>query len=205
MAITRQLIFAITPGENGRRDECFSLAFGDVADGNSSGEAFTCGVMPPSKGSGISIMQETVFLGTTSGAALTFQAFKDTLALDGSTAIRGRAITHRIDPDARADSSARRSVTQKEYENLNFNGTSPMERGATIQYCRDTYPLRDATVEWNPFGGSSTDTLLSFEKRLANWVNIKIEDSSTSVGVPLLPPFSIEYISDGEEREGADS
>lgn len=199
---TRQLIFGIDPK---RRGLACTLAFAAIPDGNSEGKAFTCGVVPPARGTGINIMQESMFLGTTSGVGETFQALKDDVALDGDEPVAARLISHRIDPDARADSDQALQATQKQYLTLNFNGVSPRESGATIKYSKDSDPVTDPVTTWYDFIGAVDDTLLHFKKTSANWINLLIEDSSTVYNQPMLPPFSIEYQSDGEEREGGDS
>lgn len=204
MGITRQLIFAIDPYSNEQYINTFSFA--DVPDGNSSSKAFTCGLVPHSRTSGVSLMQESAFLGTTSGVGLTFQAFKDTLSKDGTSDVTATVVFQRIDPDARADitrhDSDGRNVTQKRFLNINFSLPSPYESGFAIDYCLDGDPTTGDPVTWKNFLGTAGNSKLSFDGALGTFFYLRIIDTSMRYNVIGVPPFSLEYISEGPEREG---
>lgn len=193
--ITRQFCFGINP-ESG---EANLYEWADVPDGNSSAKAFTCGVVPPCKGAGINAFQETVFLGTTSGVGKTFQTFKDRVALDGTQPITATAITHRIDPDAREDGPYGKATTMKRYESIQWAGKNPAESGAHVYYARNSDPLVAAT--WTELAGDVTDSLVTFVKGLAQWVNLKIVDATTNINTVILPPFGVNYTTIGDGRD----
>lgn len=195
--ITRQFCFGINP-ETG---EANLYAWEDVPDGNSTGKAFTCGVIPPSKGAGINAFQETAFLGTTSGVGKTFQTFMDGIAMDGSQPIVSTAITHRIDPDARDDGPYGKATTLKRYENIQWAGKNPAEYGATVSYAKNSDPATDASVTWTEFAGNAADSILTFVKGLAQWMNLKITDSSININTVILPPFGVNYTTVGDQRD----
>lgn len=200
MSLTRQLIFGIDP----YRQEGYiqTLSFEDVPDANTSSKAFTCGLVPNSRSSGASLLQETMFLGTTSAVGKTYQALKDTLSLDGSMASTATWVSQRIDPEARADSRNVRMVTQKRWLSVTFNGESVLRDGVSIQYCLDGDPLSGDPITWRDFVGSEGDRKLYFDGARSHWIHIKVVDESTTFNEIVIPPFSVEYISDGTEREG---
>lgn len=202
MGITRQLIFGIDP--YGTEPLIQTLEFSDVVDANTEGKAFTCGIVPKGRSYGVSLIQEAMFLGTTSFVGKTYHALMDTLAQDGTEAVTATAVTQRIDPDARIDSSRRNPlrVTKKRFLTINFNGKSPLRTGVSIQYCLDGDPISGDAVTWIDFLGNVGDTKLSFDGALGNYIHIRLVDSSNKYHESVLPPFSIEYISEGEEREG---
>lgn len=204
MAITRQLIFGIDP--YGREPYIQTFAFADVPDANEDSKAFTCGVVPHSRSSGVSLMQESVFLGTTSAVGKTFQAFRDTVAQDGSSTVTAMAVTQRLDPDARldtgSDSTQAKRVTKKRFINVNFSGQSPLRSDVEISYCLDGDPLSGDPVVWRDFLADEGDTKLSFDGALGTFCHIKIVDESTTYNEVVFPPFCLEYISEGTEREG---
>ena len=194
MAIARQLILGIDPA-NG---ESFTVAFADVPDGNTEQKFFLCGYCPPQKGLGISVMQESVFLGTSQPVGRTYQAFLDALSLDDLTPITGRVVTHRIDPEARADANALKNATTKRYLKLILGGDNPMQANeATIEWLKDEDPLGPMAT-WQPIAGDADDTVLHFESGLANFIHLKIEDASMVVNRIVLPPFSIGFYSIGD-------
>lgn len=193
VSITRQLILGVDPVSG----NSFTLAFGDIPDGNMLDKGFLCGYCPPQKSGGVSIMQECVFLGTTAGTGQTFAAFRDDLALDGTTPIKGRVITHRIDPDARADVNQVKMSTTKRYLKLILGGKNPMQNGATIQWLKDVDPF-DPMAMWQNIAGDTDDTVLLFETGIANFIHLKLEDSSPVVNEVVLPPLAIGYYPIGD-------
>lgn len=195
--ITRQFCFGINPDTG----EANLYEWTDVPDGNSTGKAFTCGVVPPSKGAGINAFQETVFLGTSSGVGKTLQAFVDGVAMDGSQAIVATAITHRIDPDAREDGPTGKATTIKRYESIQWAGKNPAENGAVVSYAKNADPVNDASVTWTPLAGDSDDSLVTFNKGLAQWMNLKITDSTTNINTVILPPFGVNYTTIDKGRD----
>jgi hypothetical protein len=202
MGTTRQLIFGIDP--YGNEPLIQTLEFAQVPDANLTGKAFTCGVVPKARSSGVSLMQETVFLGTTSAVGKTFQALVDTLAEDDGETVTATAVTQRIDPDARADGSNFQSVTQKRYLTINFNGNSVIRTGASASYCLDGDPISGDPLTWVNFLGTTGDTKLSFDGAKGNFAHLRFIDASNSYHEVAVPPFCVEYISEGVEREGRD-
>lgn len=203
MGITRQLIFGIDPYSSEQRIS--TLSFADVPDANTTSKAFTCGLVPHSRSSGVSLMQETMFLGTTSAVGKTFQALKDTLSMDGAMAVTATAVTQRIDPEARADDSGRnapRDVTQKRFLNLNFSVTSPFRDGMSISYCLDGDPISGDPVTWKDFLGTEGDTKISFDGARGNFCNLRFVDTSVRYNEIAVPAFALNYVPEGAEREG---
>jgi hypothetical protein len=194
---TRQLCFGIDPYTG----EANLYEWIDVPDSNASAKSFTCGVVPAAKGAGINAMQETVFLGTTSAAAQTFQSFVDTVAMDGSQHIVGSAITHRIDPDCREDGPYGKSATAKRYESVQWCGKNPKENGAAVYFAKDSDPVNDPMVSWTELAGAADDSIATFESGLAQWVNLKIVDSTANIGTVILPPFAVNYTTVGTGRD----
>lgn len=207
MGITRNFIFAIDPylpqGDLGP-GLCSTLSFTAVPDGNDSEKSFSCGYAPLTRGSGVSIAQETLFIGTNAEAGYTYQTLKDNLTQDGSNPVVAEFITRRLDPDSRPGSGNRESST-KRYENLDFNGPSILELGGSIYWTKDCNPIRDNTVSWKEFTYNSGDTGLYFEKGLGNWVHIKGVCSGASAGDILLSAFTLRYRYVGRGIEGRDS
>lgn len=203
MAVTRQLIFGIDPYTNEQYINTFSFA--DVPDSNALSKAFTCGLVPNSRTSGVSLMQESVFLGTTSAVGVTYQAYKDTIGTDGTTGVTATAVFQRIDPEARADVPAMRAarqVTQKRFLSLDFASPTTYQDDVQVSYCQDGDPTTGDPITWKDFLGTIGDTKLSFDGCRANFIYIRVIDTSVRYNVLGVTPFSIEYISDGEEREG---
>lgn len=199
---TRQIIFGIDP--RGSDPITFTLVFADIPDGNEDLKAFTCGYRPPTKGAGSSIAQESIFLGTTADAGLTFQALKDDKTQDGTTPIVARAITQRIDPDARPDANIARSKTTKRFLQVAFNGKAPDELGLDVYYAKDSDPLKDPSVNWIAATGAAGDTQLEIEDGVADWLNLKFETTVSNVDDEIVSAFDVVYYGTGS-REGRDS
>lgn len=199
MSITRQLIFGIDPYASEAYLSTYSFA--DIPDANTTALAFTCGFVPSSKSSGASLVQETIWLGTTSGIAKTYRAFDDALATDGSTTVTATAITQRLDPDARVDSKNPKLVSQKRYLTVNFNGPSPLRTGVTMQLCVGGNPISGDPVTWLSLVGKAGDTLFYCESARGGYVHLKFTDASTRYNEVVIPPYGLAYEDDGPERE----
>ena len=199
---TRQIIFGIDP--RGSDPLTFTLVFDDIQDGNEDLKAFTCGYYPPTKGAGSSLAQESIFLGTTTDAGLTFQALRDDKTQDGTTAITARAITQRIDPDARPDANIARSKSTKRFLQIAFNGKAPSDLGLDVYYAKDSDPIKDPAVTWIEATSATGDTQLEFEDGLADWLNLKFETTVSNVDDEIISAFDVIYYGTGS-REGRDS
>lgn len=204
MASTRQLIIGVDP-DKGIAE---TLSFTEISDGNNMGKCFTCGVLPDARGSGSNFMQETVFLGTSSAAGITLQAFKDTLAMDGSTAVTGTIVTHRLDPLARMDARVGgklRQVTMKKYLSLEWAGTNPQADGRAVQFCKNVDPIGGGTFVWENLQGGDSDTVMQFLEGLAQWIHLRIVDSTNIANQVVMPPFGLVYNNLGDGRERSDT
>lgn len=207
MGVTRVLIFAIDPyQEQGNLGPglCTTISYADVPDGNDTEKAFTCAYVPPSKGLGVSIAQETMFLGTTSAAGKMYQTLDRRLSLDGSTAITYDVITARVDPDNSSDSSSRESTT-KRYDVLDFNGPSFLDFSGTGYWAKDCNPVEDASVTWKTFQHQAGKTGLYFESGLANWIHVRATGSSPNSGSTVFSGFTVRYRHIGKGVEGRES
>jgi hypothetical protein len=189
MATTRQLIFGIDPKEG--LAEFFS--FTAVPDGNVDQKAFTCAFVPPARGVGIVLMQESVFIGGNVGAGITLQAFQDSLGLDGANPIKAQFVSARLDPEIRADANQVRRKVSKRYDKLTWNGNSPVMRGCVVSWARDVDPINDPAVVWTSFATDPARSRVQFESGLAEWIHLWLVDETTDVGVVALPGFMIEY------------
>lgn len=199
---TRQIVFGIDP--RGSDPLTFMLVFADIPDGNEDLKAFTCGYYPPTKGAGSSLAQETVFLGTTADAGITIQALRDDKTQDGTTPIVARAITQRIDPDARPDANIARSKSTKRFLQIAFNGKAPSDIGLAVYYAKDGDPIKDPAVNWIEATGASGDTQLEMEDGLADWLNFKFETTVSNVDDEIVSAFDVVYYTIGS-KEGRDS
>lgn len=200
MGTTRQLIFAINP--YGDDEYMTTISFAQVPDANLTSKAFTCGLVQNGSTSGATLMQETVWLGTTDAVGKTFQAFDSSLAEDDGETVTAMAVTQRLDPDARADSKNPRFVSQKRYLTLNAHGKPLKRSGVTVQACVDGDPLSGDSLTWVDLQGDNDDQLLYFEGARGNFIHLKIVDSSNTHSEVAIPAFSIAYNPDGPEREG---
>lgn len=207
MGVTRNFIFAIDPYKEQSglgAGVCSSISFTAVPDGNDTEKAFTCGYAPPTRGSGVSISQETLFLGTNTEAGKMYQTLSENLSQDGTASIAWEFITARIDPDSRPDSGSRESST-KRYEGLDFNGPSLLEHTAQAFWTKDCNPIEDSSVTWKEFSYDSGDTGLYFESGLANWVHLKGTGSGTASRETMLSGFTVRYRHVGKGAEGRES
>lgn len=190
MATTRQIIFGIDP----RQGLAQFLSFAQVPDGNASEKAFTCAFVPPARSSGTTLMQESVFIGGNTGAGITLRALQDTLALDGTDPITAQWVSARIDPEVRADANQVRRKIAKRYDKLSWNGENPELRGdTTVQWAKDIDPINSPTVNWMSFSGVPARSRVQFPSGLAEWIHLRIVDTSTVTGLISVPPFMIEY------------
>lgn len=199
MAVTRQLIFVISPKDG----VVNTYSFSGIDDANNEGKAFTCGYVPGARGSGSTLMQDLMFLGTTSAAGKTYRTFDDSLGLDGSDTIRSEFITARIDPDNRENFGGRDSTT-KRYEWVDLNGPNLAEIGGDIYWVSDTDPVNDPNLIWTEFNINSGDTRGYFESGLANHVHLRGVHTGTDQGKVHLSGFAIHYITVAR-GEGRDS
>ena len=201
MGITRQYIFGIDP----KGGVCQTFGYAQVPDANTSGKAITCAHYPAAKGSGVSLMQETLFFGTTSAVGKMFQTFKDSQSLDGTEAIEGEFITARLDPDNRADGGPNRGrdSTQKRFYFVNHNSPTMIDRGGTLYWTKDVDPLTDSMVVWTEFQANEGDTKFYFEKGNANWIHLRGVHDGVSSNSVHLSGFALNYdtISRGEGRD----
>lgn len=201
MGVSRQLILCIDP----RSDAINTISFSSVPDGNSSGKIFTCAYVPPAKGSGISITQETMFIGAVSEVGTMFQALKQDVAMDGASNVVSEFITQRLDPDNRIESGRRRSNSTKRYLSVQFNGTIPGEKGVELSWLKDTDPIESNSVSWTTFATNTGDTLVEFESGLADWVHLRGVHNGATGNEVHLDNFSLHFVRVGEGREGRDS
>lgn len=199
MAITRQLVFCIDP----KSGVACTFSYADIPDANDSSKAITCAHVPAARGSGISVMQESMFFGTTSAVGKTFQTLRDTLAKDGTEDISAEFITSRVDPDNRSDERTQREPTTKRYEWLIFNGPHPVEKGGNLYWTKDVDPIRDSLVTWNQFSMDAGDSTTYFESGLAEWVHLRGVFSAIQNNEIHLSGFGVQYntVRSGENRD----
>ena len=197
MAITRQLLFVVSPKDG----VVNTFSFSGIDDANNESKAFTCGHVPGARGSGATLMQDLMFLGTTSAVGQTYRTFDDSLGADGSDSIVSEFITARIDPDNR-DERARDSTT-KRYEWADFNGPNLSEFGGSLYWASDVDPVREPMLSWNQFSLSSGDTRGYFESGLANHVHLRGVHTGSDQGKIHLSGFAIHYttVARGEGRD----
>lgn len=199
MAVTRQIIFGISPKEGLAQ----TFSFVQAPDSNSSSKAFTCAIVPKTRGAGVNLLQETVFLGTTSAAGVTLQAFKRGVAKDGIHTVTASAVSHRLDPDVREDRRSR-SHTTKRYRRIYFHGDNPRAAGREIYYTKDTDPLTDPMTTWTAFEGDADKSFNEFSSGIAEYIHIKMVDETDVIDSEALCEFSLEYYSTAP-REGINS
>lgn len=201
MAITRQVIFGIDP-ELGLAE---TLSYSEVPDNNVSAKTFTSAFVPVTRGAGVTLLQESLFLGGSSEAGVMFQTLKDNLAQDGTTNIVSTFVTARIDPESRPEIRAPREANTKRYHSLQVNGVNPLAKGVTLSWTKDVDPIRGPTVLWKDFNGDGSKTVLMFESGLAEWVHLRGVHSAATSNEIHLDNFQIGYYPVGEGRQGGDS
>ncbi len=201
MGVSRQLILCIDP----RSDSINTISFTAVADGNSSGKIFTCAYVPPAKGAGISITQETMFVGGVAEVGTMYQALKQDVTMDGASNVVSEFITQRIDPASRSEGGGARTNSTKRYLSLQFNGTVPADKEVELSRAKDIDPVGGNTVTWTDFAGSSGDTIFEFESGLADWVHLRGAHDAATGNEVHLDNFLLHYVRVGEGREGRDS
>lgn len=200
MGLTRQIIFGIAP----RDGAAFTLSYTDIADGNSSAKAFTCAIAPATRGSGVSLSQTTLFLGTTA-ANLTYQTMRSDKGQDEATPVIGTFVTNRIDPDNRSDSQQIRRRTTKRFRRIGMVGFEPSRTGLEVSYARDADPILDSsTVVYESFEAGGDDSELEFPNGLCEFFHLRGTDSGNNAGQIVLSNFDVEYYTVGR-RPGRDS
>lgn len=205
MAVTRVALFLISPFES--QDDLgpgitTTLSYAAVPDANETGKSFTCAYYPPTRGSGVSIGQETMFLGTNSAVGKNFQTFKNNLALDGSSPIEAEFISQRLDPENRGDSQQGRDSVQKRYDVLAMDGANLTDDSGQLFWLKDIDPITSPSVQWTEFSYASGDKGFYFESGLAKFVHIRGTYSGTTVGQRLLSGFSLRYRLVGHSEQG---
>jgi hypothetical protein len=197
VSTTRQLVFGIDPQQG--LAEFFTFA--QVPDGNADSKAFTCCFIPPARGVGVVLMQESVFIGGNASVGMTLQAFQDALGQDGTENISARFVSARLDPEARMDANQVHRKVAKRYEKITWNGDNPALRGCEVLWTKDVDPINDRSTTWIPFSTTDpTRSRVQFESGLAEWIHIWVIDETTQVGVVALPPFMIEYYTTGPQQ-----
>lgn len=183
MAIVRQVIFAIDPEDDGSS----TLSYATCPDFNASGYMFTCAYAPPSKGSAVNLLQETMFLGT-QDAGKTLQILRDDIAYDGSSTFTATAVTAAIDPPSK---DGARMESRKRFRSVDFGAVVPEALGASVYYCKDEDPSTSGMVSWESFGGDAADNIRFFKTGLANRVHLKIVDNLARVNQLVLSAFDV--------------
>lgn len=201
MGLTRQLIFGLDPDDGA----FFTLSYGQFPDGNSTSKAVTCAVVPSTRGGGTNIYNDSVFLGTTSGAGVTLQTLRSDRSQDGTTAIVGSFITNRLDPDSMPDTRRIRNSTTKRMKKLRFHGFNPIDRGLDLTYAVDSDPIEMASgITWNDFEYNAGYSEVHFPISLANWIHLMGTESENISGKIILSNFELEYYTVGA-REDTDA
>ena len=205
MAVTRVALFLISPFEEqpGVGPGVVStLSYTAVPDANATGKSFTCAYCPPSRGSGVSVAQETMFLGTNAAAGVTLQTFKNNLALDGASPIQAEFISARLDPENRADSNAGRDSIAKRYDYVAMDGANLTDDGGTLYWLRDIDPVTSAVVSWRQFDYEPDDKGFYMEESLAQYVHLRGVYSGLTACQRLLSGFSLRYRLVGKSEQG---
>lgn len=204
--VTRNLIMGIDPyREQGEfLGEVTTISYYAVPDGNNENKCFTCAYVPPSRGSGIAIVQETMFLGTNAEVGLIYHTFVDRAGDgDGGGNVRAEFITVRIDPDL---DEGKGESTTKRYATLDFSGPNLLDYyNTTLSWTKDCNPVEDVIVTWTDFIPTIRDTQVFFEKGLANWIHLKGVSTGQNNNKILLGGFTVRYNRIGKGAEGRDS
>lgn len=193
----RNLIFGMDPvhGLTG------TFSWQDVLDLNSDEKGITIGYVPRTKGKNISILQETLFLGTIN-AGLVMQTFRGDLTRDGSNAFTAKAITNRIDPDLINRPQSVENPALKVFWDIEFMEVNPVTHGATIQYTRDSKRPHVDAVSWEDFVSVSGAARFAFNNNKARWTHIKIEDATVLANKPVFGGFLMRYAGRNSRERG---
>ena len=198
---TRQIIFGIDP-KNGLSG---TYSWASVPDKNSSQKGITCAYVPETKGTGISLLQETVFMGTIN-ANITLQSFRDDLAQDDGVVIGGELITARIDPTQKTSESPLAGgafTDSKRFNQIVFPELNPLDKGLSVEISRDARRPDTETPVWQSLARSPGRSKATVEKGVARWLNMRIVDNTTLVMTPVFGSFMVSFYSlgvrDGDE------
>ena len=197
MSQQRNLIFGLDPlrGLNG------TFSWADVPDLDADDKGFSIGYVPRTKGVQISVLQETLFLGTIN-ADLTIQSFRSDLVQDNNVAFTARAITNRIDPSLINAQPGVEASGQKQFWDIAYLDVNPIAVGATHKYARDALrPHTDATA-WEEFKGRSDGARFAFNNGLARWIHLEIIDTASPVGTSVFGGFNLSYLELGARERG---
>lgn len=205
MAVTRVALFLISPFEQ-QPDVgpgiVSTLSYATVPDANATGKSFTCAYCPPSRGSGVSVAQETMFVGTNAAGGKTLQTFKNNLALDGSAAITAEFISQRLDPENRGDSNQGRDSVSKRYDFVAMDGANLTDDGGQLYWLKDIDPATSPVVSWTEFTYTAGDRGFYFESGLGKFVHLRGVYDGMTAGQRLLSGFSLRYRLVGKSEEG---
>lgn len=187
LAVTRQLIFGIDPGDTSRLAE--TISFQIAPDRNSESKCFTCAYVPTSRGDKINPAQEGVLLGTMN-AGKTLFALRRGLTQDDGQNIVAEAITQRLDP-TQIDTGESDS---KRFCRIEFAGVNPLNRGLTLQYATNVDDPSSDPVTWESFDwAGSGNNRAGFPKGLARWINLRIVDATPQANRPVFDGFNLQY------------
>jgi len=195
--VQRNLVFGIDP----IRGLTGTYSWADVPDLDESAKGLSIGYVPRTKGANVSILQETLFLGTTN-ANLVMQTFRGDLGRDDGTAFIGKAITNRIDPMLQQRPMEMEAPSLKRFWDVEFFDVNPIFNGATVRYTRDAIQPHIDAVTWENFKGNLSGARHAFNNGLARWVHIEIEDAGELTSKPIFGGFNLRYLDFGSRERG---
>lgn len=197
MALQRNIVIGLDP----IRGLTGTFSWADVADLNESDKGLTSGYVPRTKGSKISLLQDSLFLGTIN-AGVTLQTFRGDLGRDGVTAFKAKAITNRIDPAIVNRPQTVENPNLNRFWQVEYFDVNPIAHGATVQYTRDAIEPHTNAVVWEDFKGLSDGARFAFNNGLARWVHLKIEDDTEKFNKPVFGGFTLVYDDLGTRERG---
>ena len=187
MSLTRQVILAISPIDQTANTLSWEQF---IEDGNSEAKSFSCAYSPPTKGTLVNSLQETVFLGT-QNCNFTIQTLINGYSLDGELPYKAEAITNRVDPSFIQS----QDPDTKRFVKIEFPSIVPEDRDVSVHYARDEeYPHQDS-VSWEDFIGDGNRK--AFPRGLARWLHLRVLDEAQSSGQEVFSSFKLHYYSLG--------
>ncbi len=182
MAVSRNITIGIDPKDGLTNTYTWAI----VEDGNSAGKVLVCGYIPRTKGSGISPMQETMFLGGLN-LGTTYQTLQQNLAQDDGVDFEADAIFSNLDPVIATEGTA----DTKRFVRLDFPTFNPFSKNVTVRYSSNTESPQERPATWYNFTHTAGSLRAFFNGVTARFVNVRV---TKTTAIPATEPILSSFI-----------
>lgn len=196
MALARNICIGFDP----ETEIVHNFSWDIAPDLNNEGKTLLCGYVPHTKGSTISPLQETLFIGGISLGKM-YQTLKNDLAQDDGSNFTAEAILNDIDPTLLAEGLP----DTKRFVRVDFTQDNPYTNGLSLEYCANVNDLPAAPTAWTAFTHAAGSIRAFFNSTIARHVNIRVRKTgAVAPTVPLFSGFVLQFYRLGS-RKGDDS